>query len=172
MCRCPVPPLAFFLHLNHTTLLPWFCLRHALPLVLLVGLRTDNELDAGGAKALAPSLAKMTQMQALNLECEWNVLALCVSQLRLCVAVSAMGVFCEAGMQLRACLHCSPTCLLRHHNHSRFSRPRSPRQRVVAMPALSAACAVGGVGAQPTSLTRKERRHSRHLWPSWRSYRR
>ena len=137
--------------------------------MLLVGLHTDNELDAGGAKALAPSLAKMTQLQTLNLECEWNVLALCVSQLRLCVAMSAMAVFCEAGMQLRACLHASPACLLRHHNHSRFSRPRSPCQLVVALaaiPALSAACAVGGVGAQPTSLTRKERRHSRHLWPS------
>ena len=40
---------------------------------------SGNEIGAEGANALAPSLAKLTQLQTLDLGCEWSVcLAHCV----------------------------------------------------------------------------------------------
>ena len=42
----------------------------------VVGVCSDNYLGAGGAEALAPCLAKLTQLQTLDLSREWSVCVL------------------------------------------------------------------------------------------------
>ena len=60
-----------------------------------VGVCSGNELGAEGAKALAPSLAKLTQLQTLYLGGEWSVFG------ALCVHVCVPPV-CGFGL----CVHC------------------------------------------------------------------
>ena len=53
--------------------------------VVCVCVCSDNELGAEGAKALAPSVAKLTQLQTLDLGGEWSVFD------ALCACVYAQG---------------------------------------------------------------------------------
>ena len=70
--------------------------------VVCVCVCSDNELGAEGAKALAPSVAKLTQLQTLDLGGEWSVFdALCA-----CVYV------CTSPVPVRIWFVCLVVCLL------------------------------------------------------------
>ena len=71
---------------------PWLCscgrVGHGCDCVTLAEVQADNELGVEGVKALAPVLAKLTQLQMLEMECECTACAvpmLMVCSLLACV---------------------------------------------------------------------------------------
>lgn len=70
----PCPCASLGRHLCHCSLFyavllmacVWLCNR-------CCGAMSGNRIDAEGAQALAPSFAKLTQLQSLFLNCEWGV---------------------------------------------------------------------------------------------------
>ena len=74
-------------------------------------LQVGTGLGAEGAKALAPELGKLTQLQALDLRGDWTVLVVAVLVLR--------GPYVSVVVVLRDVWICATTCLCCLHVHRR-----------------------------------------------------